>query len=89
MIYSFDWDKKAQKEFNKLDKSIQKQIQKFLNEFVKSDNPRQKGYGLKHELSGLWRYDINDYRVICEIKDDKLIVLAVKLGHRRDVYRKF
>ena len=42
---------------------------------------------LTANLSGLWRYRIEDYRVICQIQDDKLVVLALKVGHRREVYR--
>lgn len=89
MKYRLEWERRAEKDFSKLDKFAQKQIQKYLNKFVASENPRQQGYGLKHELAGLWRYDIGVYRVICEIEDDVLVVVAVKIGHRRDVYKKF
>ena len=89
MKYKLEWERKAEKEFGKLDKFTQKQIQEFLNEVVESENPRQQGYGLKHELSGLWRYDIDAYRVLCEIEDALFIVIAVRVGHRRNVYKNF
>ena len=37
-------------------------------------------------MKGLWRYRIGDYRMICEIRDDELIILALTVGHRREVY---
>ena len=89
MKYKLEWERKAAKEFSKLDKVSQKQIQKFLNSVAESENPRQQGYGLKHELSGLWRYDIGAYRVLCDIEDEVFIVVAVRVGHRRNVYNKF
>jgi mRNA interferase RelE/StbE len=41
---------------------------------------------LKGELGEFWRYRVDDLRIICRIEDDKLIVLVVKVGHRKDVY---
>jgi mRNA interferase RelE/StbE len=49
--------------------------------------PRQRGKALTANLSGLWRYRVGDYRVICQIEDERLVVLVVGLSHRRDVYR--
>jgi mRNA interferase RelE/StbE len=37
-------------------------------------------------LAGLWRYRVGDYRLICRLEDNKLVVLVLKIGHRRDVY---
>ena len=49
-------------------------------------NPRAHGIPLKADKSGQWRYRIGDYRLICSINDNKLVVLALKIGHRRNVY---
>ncbi len=51
------------------------------------DDPRRFGKALRHELQGLWRYRIGDYRVVCQIQDEQLIVLALSVGHRRNIYR--
>ena len=60
---------------------------KFFQERIATDlDPRRFGKALTANLSGLWRYRIEDYRVICQIQDDKLVVLALKVGHRREVY---
>lgn len=51
-------------------------------------DPRQRGKGLTENLSGLWRYRVGDYRVICEIQADRLVVLVVRINHRSTVYKK-
>ncbi len=50
------------------------------------DDPRQSGKPLKGELGEFWRYRVGDYRILCEIRDDELIILAARIGHRREVY---
>ena len=50
------------------------------------DDPRVSGKQLKGNLGDLWRYRIGDYRVLCDIQDDQLIILAALIGHRKDVY---
>ena len=44
--------------------------------------------GLLENMSGQWRYRIGNYRVICEIQDEEIIVLVLEIGHRKDVYDK-
>jgi mRNA interferase RelE/StbE len=51
-------------------------------------NPRHFGEPLKGNKSGLWRYRVGDYRVICEFQDQRLVVLALSVGHRREIYNK-
>jgi len=58
-----------------------------MDERVAND-PRCLGKALSGRFSGLWRYRIGDYRLICDIQDKKLCVLVVEIDHRRDVYRK-
>jgi len=53
-----------------------------------NENPRRFGGPLRYDLTGLWRYRVGDYRIVCEIQDNVLIVLIVRIGHRRKVYRK-
>lgn len=50
------------------------------------DDPRVLGKPLKGNLGELWRYRIGDYRVLCDIQDDQLIILAALIGHRKEVY---
>ncbi|MDR0666831.1 MAG: type II toxin-antitoxin system RelE/ParE family toxin [Campylobacteraceae bacterium] len=78
---------RAQKQFEKLDFSIQKKIKKFTDELESLENPRSRGKSLVGNLNDLWRYRVGDYRLICDIQDDKLIILILKIGHRSEVYR--
>ena len=76
------------KEFRKLDKYTQKMLRAWINKnLVDCMNPRQHGKGLTANRSGQWRYRIGDYRLICEINDNALIILALSVGHRREVYK--
>jgi mRNA interferase RelE/StbE len=78
----------AEKQIGKLDRKAQKSIQRFLREkLVPAEDPRQWGKPLHGEKRGLWRYRVSDYRLICDIQDEKITVLVLEIGHRKDVYR--
>lgn len=77
----------AAKSIKTLDRLSRDRIRNFLRqELTALDNPRVKGKPLAGKLHGLWRYRVGDYRLICEIQNEKLVVLVIKIGHRRDVY---
>jgi mRNA interferase RelE/StbE len=77
----------AVKQLCKLDKPIQKRLLDWLEDRIEGcKNPRHFGEPLRGEMAGLWRYRIGDYRVICEIQDKQLVVLALAVGHRREIY---
>ena len=56
------------------------------NNLVDCENPRQHGKDLTANRRGQWRYRIGDYRTICQIFDDKLVILALSVGHRKEIY---
>jgi len=75
------------KELKKLGRQAQRDIVAYLDERVAGDaDPRRFGKGLRADLVGLWRYRVGDYRILCQIKDEQLLVLVVAVGHRKDVY---
>ena len=76
----------AAKELKKLGKSNASKILIYLRKIESRDNPRDLGKALKGNLKELWRYRVGDYRIICEINDGELIVLALKVGHRKNIY---
>jgi mRNA interferase RelE/StbE len=77
------------KELSKLDKPVEKRILKFLRERVaKLDDPRQVGARLQGAMTGLWKYRVGDYRLICSLESDRLVVLVLRVGHRREVYKR-
>ena len=80
---------RAQQQLDKLDKTAARRIAKFLYERVgRLKDPRQIGEPLQGTLSGLWRYRVGDYRIICTLEHDRLVVLVLRIGHRREVYKR-
>ena len=76
------------KEFKKLDRFTQKMIKSWIEKnLVNCEDPRVHGKGLTANRSGQWRYRIGDYRLICLIEDEKLIILALSIGHRCSIYK--
>jgi mRNA interferase RelE/StbE len=85
MAYKIKFFRDAEKAFDKLDKSIQKRITKYLFSKVIND-PFSYGKPLTANLSGLWRYRVGDYRIVCEIQKEELVIIVVDLGHRSTIY---
>lgn len=79
----------ADRELAKLDAQQAKRILKFLHDRVaKLDDPRSIGEALRGSRFGeLWKYRVGPYRLICKIEDDRLVVLVLRIGHRREIYR--
>ena len=75
------------KQLKKLDAAISKRILDYLEQIELLDNPRSRGKALTSNLSGLWRYRVGDYRILCRIRDDKLIITVIEIAHRSTVYR--
>lgn len=91
--YYMNWQikvsKKAVKELAKVNAPERTKIWNFIKYTLpKMDNPRNQGKALTGNLKGLWRYRIGNYRLMCEIKNDKLIILIISLGHRKQIYQK-
>jgi len=87
-MFHVEFTDEAEKQFLKLDNFTQKQLQRYINRNLNgADNPRQYGKALHGNYKGLWRYDAGKYRFICNIEDNILRILVVKVGHRREVYR--
>jgi len=76
-------------QLRKLDRTVQKRILDWLDDRIEGcKNPRHFGEPLKGDQAGFWRYRIGDYRVLCDIRDKKVIVLVLTIGHRRQVYKR-
>ena len=87
MSYKVLFTEKAKKQMKKIDRHTNALIIGWIEKnLADCENPRMHGKGLKSNRSGQWRYRIGDYRLICEIQDDKLVILALSVGHRREVY---
>lgn len=87
MTYRVEFTDSARKALKKLDRGTAAMLLGWIRKNLEGcENPRQHGRGLTANRSGQWRYRVGDYRLIAEIEDDKVIILIVAVGHRRDIY---
>ena len=87
--WTIEFDPAAQRELDRLDKPIARRISKCIHERVaKLDDPRQIGERLTGTLSDFWKYRVGDYRIICSFEHDRLVVLVLRIGHRREIYKR-
>lgn len=76
------------KQIKKMDKHVGLMLAKDIKKRLDGlENPRQFGKALTGQFKGLWRYRVGDYRVIADIRDQELIVLALEVGHRKEIYK--
>ncbi|MGC4174383.1 type II toxin-antitoxin system RelE family toxin [Demequina sp.] len=87
MAYSVAITKDARRQLSKLDPAAARRVLDYLEAAAELDDPRLRGKGLTGDRGGLWRYRIGDYRVICEILDAEMVILALEVGHRGSVHR--
>lgn len=86
-FYRVEATSRFKKDFKKLDRYTQRMLKAWIiKNLVGCADPRAKGKGLAANRSGQWRYRIGDYRLICLIQDEELIILALAVGHRREIY---
>lgn len=89
MKYSVEYTPASLKQLKKLDKQTRAFVIGWIEKnLVDCENPRVRGDGLTANRSGQWRYRIGDYRLICDIQDSKLVILALSIGHRSEIYKK-
>ena len=87
MMYEVVYTLQAVKELKKLDKQTRTFILAWIEKnLVGCSDPRLHGKGLTANRSGQWRYRIGDYRVLAEIQEEKLIILVLSAGHRKNIY---
>lgn len=87
MSYVVRTTPRFEKEFKKLDRYTMKMIKAWIEKNLSGcENTRVKGKALTANRKGQWRYRIGDYRLLCLIEDEELVILALSIGHRREVY---
>jgi mRNA interferase RelE/StbE len=87
LAWTVEYLPRAVKVLKKLDKQTASAIWKELRSLEETKDPRSRGEALTGQLRGLWRYRVGDYRIICEIQDERVVVLVIDIGHRSTVYR--
>ena len=87
MAWTIEYDPRAQKDLESLDRATQIEIIDYMDSRIATDeDPRRFGKALRHGKRGLWRYRVRDYRIVCEIREARLVVLVIAVGHRSTVY---
>ena len=87
MIWRVNISRTARKQLKKLDNQARKSILDFLkNRIETGKDPKKFGDPLRRSLAGLWKYRVGDYRIICDIRQEAIVVLVLRLGHRRKIY---
>lgn len=83
VMYNVETTERFDKEFKKLDRYTQKMLKAWIDKnLVGCENPRQHGKSLTANRGGQWRYRVGNYRLICYINDNELVILALSVGHK-------
>lgn len=90
MAWKVELSEEAGRQLDKLDPQITRRILKFLHERVaRLDDPRSIGEALHgSKLGEFWKYPVGDYRLICSIEHEQILILVLRVGHRRDIYKR-
>lgn len=84
--YEIFFDSRASKELSKLDKPVARRVYSAV--MALTEDPRPDGCRRLSGYPGLWRVRVGDHRVVYSIDDGRLVVVALRVAHRREVYRK-
>lgn len=90
MVWKIEFDPAAARELGKVDPQVARRILSFLKDRVAHlDDPRSIGEALKgSKLGAFWKYRVGDYRIISNIEDGRLLIMVIRIGNRREVYRR-
>ena len=86
MAYEVEYSLTAPRQLRKLDPATALRVLDYLDDVAVLSDPRSRGKGLVGDRAGVWRYRVGDYRVLCELRDAEMVILALEVGHRGDVY---
>lgn len=86
MSWQVSFSPDAAKWLRKVDPQVARRVRDVLRVIGRLDEPRSRGKALTGNLVGLWRYRVGDYRIICDIRDDELVIVALEIGKRDSVY---
>ena len=79
---------KALKNLKQLDKSIARMLLAWIEKHLEgNDNPRIFGKGLSHDKKGIWRYRVGNYRILANIVEERLVILLIDFGYKKDIYK--
>ena len=79
--------KSAEKSLAKLDRQYQKKIIDYLDNICQQEQPEKKAKSLVGELTGLWRFRVQDFRIICKIDNQIITIVLLDIGHHKEIYK--
>lgn len=86
-MYRVEYTEKAVKAIKKLDRRIAVLIYSWIEKNLQGcDDPRARGKALVGNRKNQWHYRIGDYRLLADIQDEKVVILILEVGHRKDIY---
>lgn len=86
MAYEVEYSLTALRQLRTLDPPTALRVLDYLDEVSLLSDPRSRGKGLVGDRAGIWRYRVGDFRVLCDLRDSEMVILALEVGHRGDVY---
>ena len=86
LAWKVEYTKAAREQLKKLPRDVSLRITKYMDKRA-ALLPREYGKAMTGNYSGFWRYRVGDYRVICSLHDDVLMIEVIRVGHRSDVYK--
>ena len=86
-VWRVEFDRAAARDLRKLGPDAEWRVLRYLRSASPQRGPRRFGHALTGDRKGLWRYRVDDYRIVAAIEDERFVVLVVTVGHRREVYR--
>jgi len=87
MSYKVEYLPSVVRALEKMDKYTKRILIEWIEKnLVDCEDPRVHGKALTANRVGQWRYRVGDYRIITKIEDNKLVILVIAIGHRRDIY---
>ncbi len=87
MRYAVEYTKKSIKQLKKMDKQTAAFIITYIEKnLIHCENPRIVGKALQGNLNDKWRYRVGDYRILAKIEDEKVVILIIEIGHRKEIY---
>ena len=85
MAYRVEFTSAARRQFKRLSPEVRKRLAPVIDHLA--DKPRAPGVAKMSGTEYCYRLRVGDYRIVYEVYDDRLLVLVIRVGHRREVYR--
>jgi len=86
LAYEVEYSLTALRQLRKLDRPTALRVLDYLDDVSLLSDPRSRGKGLVGDRAGIWRYRVGDLRVLCDLRDSEMVILALEVGHRGEVY---